>query len=187
MPRGGNQIGIVAVAAFPARATEYSSRQLRSPDDGPDHPPTRAVYRLTGMPPRNSGSHQTHCWREMDSNPRSPVEDGAWASFGGATGSSGGPICGSHLTHRWRKMDSNPRSPAIGTTSARRPDPKAPGSPMGGVFDRGVASQRGMCAKRSRCHVYRRPAGYGIAGIGRLEPNSDQAGRAPRWRLLEAR
>ena len=24
-------------------------------------------------------------------------------------------------------------------------------------------------------------------GIGRLEPNSDQAGRAPRWRLLEAR
>jgi hypothetical protein len=30
-------------------------------------------------------------------------------------------------------------------------------------------------------------AGYGIAGIGRLEPNSDQAGRAPRWRLLEAR
>ena len=23
--------------------------------------------------------------------------------------------------------------------------------------------------------------------IGRLEPNSDQAGRAPRWRLLEAR
>ena len=26
-----------------------------------------------------------------------------------------------------------------------------------------------------------------IVGTGRLEPNSDQAGRAPRWRLLEAR
>jgi hypothetical protein len=38
------------------------------------------------------------------------VEDGAWACFGGATGSSGGPICGSHLTHRWREMDSNHRS-----------------------------------------------------------------------------
>ena len=39
----------------------------------------------------------------------------------------------------------------------------------------------------SPLHAYRRPAGYGIAGIGRLEPNSDQAGRAPRWCLLEAR
>jgi hypothetical protein len=26
-----------------------------------------------------------------------------------------------------------------------------------------------------------------IVGHRRLEPNSDQAGRAPRWRLLEAR
>ena len=35
----------------------------------------------------------------------------------------------------------------------RHTNPKAPGSPMGGAFDRGVASQRVMCAKRSRCHV----------------------------------
>ena len=47
-----------------------------------------------------------------------PVEDGAWACFGGATGSSGGPICGSHLTHRWREMDSNPRSPVAGKGQA---------------------------------------------------------------------
>ena len=81
-----------------------------------------------------------------------------------AVASCAGADSGSLMTRRWREMDSNPRSPAIGTTSARRPDPKAPGSPMGGVFDRGVASQRVMCAKRSRCHIYRRPAGYGIAG-----------------------
>jgi hypothetical protein len=30
---------------LPPAPREYSSRQLPSPDDGPDHPPTRAVYR----------------------------------------------------------------------------------------------------------------------------------------------
>jgi hypothetical protein len=53
----------------------------------------------------------TLCWREMDSNPRSPC--GGWRL--GLLPQSYGKFrranCGSHLTHRWRKPDSNFQSP----------------------------------------------------------------------------
>src|SRR5712671_5642454 len=114
MPRGGNQIGIVAVAAFPARATEYSSRQLRSPDDGPDHPPTRAVYSLTGMPPRNSGSHQTHCWREMDSNFWFLVAKGQTVIRDGtAVSKTGADLLGNRRFESFSHFGKNTRKTAI--------------------------------------------------------------------------
>jgi len=52
--------------------------------------------------PRESGSHVTRCWREVDSNPRSPCGGWRLGLLRRSYGKFRRANCGSHLTHRWR-------------------------------------------------------------------------------------
>ena len=49
----------------------------------------------------------TLCWREVDSNPRSPCGGCRLGLLPRSYGKFRRANCGSHLTHRWREMDSN--------------------------------------------------------------------------------
>jgi len=65
--------------ALPARARDRRHHhQQQMAFAYPTRQPERSMtWRVKGLgpcaDPRKSGSHQTPCWREMDSNPRSPV------------------------------------------------------------------------------------------------------------------
>jgi hypothetical protein len=103
---------VKSAGSQPARPLSHVPGRRRPP------PNCRAFRRQS----RGSLLRQTRRWREVDSNPRSPVRKLApdvgtpWIIDGMRPRKSG-----SQRTRRWREMDSNPRSPVRGTTFFETP------------------------------------------------------------------